>query len=108
MKNGGLVIKADSVPLKNGESYLVSIEISDTDQDFFERCGALETFHERYSETEAYFSGDCSSWISWERQLKKPLNGKIMVQSLHGWGSRYRIEFELESLEARGDSTNPH
>ena len=108
MKNGGLVIKVDSVPLNNGKSHFVIVEISDTDQAFCGRCTALEAIIERHSETKPYFPGDRSSWISWERQLKKPLNGRILVQSLHGWGSRYRIEFELESLDTRGDFTNPH
>ena len=99
INNGGMVVKVDSVPVKNGESHLVTVEISDTVQDFCERSAALETILERYSEAGQYFPGDGSSWISWERQLKSPLNGRIMVQSLYGWGSRYRIEFELESLE---------
>jgi hypothetical protein len=105
INNGGIVVKVDSVPVKSGESHLVTVEISDTVQDFCVRSAALETILERYSDGEQYFSGNGSSWISWKKQLKSPLNGTIMVQSLYGWGSRYRIEFELESLEGQGDFT---
>ena len=95
-----MVIKVQSVPVKNGERHLVKVEISNTAQGFCERSAALETILEQFSEPRPYCFSYGTSWLFGERQLKSPLNGRIMAQSLYGWGSRYKIEFELESHES--------
>lgn len=100
IRNGGMVIKVHSVPVKNGEHHLVIVEISNTAQSYCERSAALETILEQYSEARPYYLSYGTSWVFWERQMKSPLNGRIMAQSLYGWGSRYKIEFELESHES--------
>ena len=107
ISSGGMVIKVHSVPVKNGEYHHVTVEISNTAQGFCERSAALENILERYSETRQYYLSHGASWIFWERQLKSPLNGRIMAQGLYGWGSRYKIEFELESLERRFHEPSP-
>lgn len=107
MKKGGMVIKVDSAPAKNGKGRVIMVEISDSGNGFCGQGPAFDSILNYYCDATPYLSSDRSSWIFRARQLKSPLKGRVVVHSLYGWGSRYRIEVELESCESLAVLSKP-